>query len=174
MDRNLEAKMAHEIEMCEVIRQHPHPNLAVFHGCVIKEKRVSGLVFEKYPLSLLEIVNPGGISKNNIIVSPRIHVSAHMRDWLKCLHGAVEHLHSLGYIHNDLTPANIMIADSENPVIIDFGSLCRVGESLAIVKRTPDWHDQSVMQAAADNDLGAVEEIENWLFGSASDVEFSW
>jgi serine/threonine protein kinase len=41
----------------------------------------------------------------------------------KCWNGikdGVEHLHSLGIIHNDLNPRNVMLDSEDTPVIIDF------------------------------------------------------
>ena len=34
---------------------------------------------------------------------------------------AVKHLHSIGYIHNDIKPSNIMLGDSLSVTLIDFG-----------------------------------------------------
>ncbi|KAG6245556.1 hypothetical protein E4U23_005282 [Claviceps purpurea] len=42
-----------------------------------------------------------------------------------CLEGIerdVRHLHSLGIVHNDISPANIMFDELDRPVIIDFDS----------------------------------------------------
>lgn len=41
----------------------------------------------------------------------------------------IKHLHSLGLVHTDVNPSNIML-DWDEAVIIDFGSCRRVGESL--------------------------------------------
>ncbi|EFY86163.1 hypothetical protein MAC_07828 [Metarhizium acridum CQMa 102] len=58
LDPELKARTEHEIEVCERLRQHPHPNLALYHGCLITQGRVSGLIFNKYECNLLEKVNP--------------------------------------------------------------------------------------------------------------------
>ena len=47
---------------------------------------------------------------------------------LERVESGIRHLHSLGLIHNDINPSNIML-DGEIP-IIDFGSCQREGESL--------------------------------------------
>lgn len=36
-----------ELATCEVIRKHPHPNIAIYHGCVTSDGRVIGLCFKK-------------------------------------------------------------------------------------------------------------------------------
>ena len=173
VDYDLGAKLSHEIEMCDVIRRHPHLNLATYYGCVTVQDKVSGLLFKRCLRSLLETVNPQGLSKQSFLASGQTNVLPHMRKWLVRLREAVDHLHSLGYTHNDLTPSNIMLDDQGSLVIVDFGSMCRVGDSLAQVKRTMEWNDQTVTHTAVDNDFDARAEIETWLFGSTSDLKFS-
>jgi serine/threonine protein kinase len=125
---------------------------------------MSGLSFQT--------VNPKRLSKSDLISSGRPEVSPRMKDWLLPLRAAVDHLHSIGYVHNDITPSNIMLDSRGQPVIIDFGSMCRVGESLVSYKRTMEWHDQSVSHARLSNDHDALRELETWLFGSVYDLLF--
>jgi serine/threonine protein kinase len=87
-----------------------------------------------------------------------------MKRWLEALRSAVEHLHCMGFVHNDITPANVMLDRNESPVIIDLGELCRVGDPLEHTKRTRGWHDESATHAAKENDLDALAELEVWLF----------
>jgi serine/threonine protein kinase len=95
-----------------------------------------------------------------------------MRKWLSPLHEAVNHLHSIGYVHDDITALNIMFDGQGRPVIIDFGSICRVGESLSQYKRTMEWHDPMVTHATLSNDTDALKGLETWLFGSVNDLIF--
>ncbi|RSL41082.1 hypothetical protein CEP53_012974 [Fusarium sp. AF-6] len=168
----LESQIEHEIQVWEIIKQHPHPALAVYHGCVESEGRVSGLVFERYEETLSQRVNPGRLCKRNFIASGRPLVQSWMRRWLKSIESALVHLHSLGLVHNDITPANIMLSDKNEAVIIDCDSACRVGESLVDKKRTCGWADRDVTHAAPSNDLKSLDELETWLFGSAN--ELAW
>ncbi|KAK4222953.1 hypothetical protein QBC38DRAFT_518027, partial [Podospora fimiseda] len=41
-----------KVEVCEVLKKHPHPNFARYLGCVVKEGRVRGLAFTKYSVTL--------------------------------------------------------------------------------------------------------------------------
>ncbi|KAJ5578410.1 serine/threonine kinase [Penicillium hispanicum] len=41
-----------EVEVCEVLRRHPYPNIAQYRGCLTKSGRVMGLCFHKYPTTL--------------------------------------------------------------------------------------------------------------------------
>lgn len=173
LDSNLEARIEHEIEMCELVKKHSHGNLAVYHGALVDHGRVSGLVFERYETTLLEKVNPQGLSKTDFARSPRPLVECNMRAWLHALRGALDHLHELGIVHNDVTPANIMLDAKQSPVIIDFGSLCREGESLQHAKRTYEWYDGSVVYASKENDINALEELYVWMVGSVDDFRFT-
>jgi len=148
-------------------------NLATYRGCLDSHGRALGLAFEQYETTLLAKVNPQRLSKRLFVESGRPLVQDYMKHWLKDLRGALEHLHRLGFVHNDITPANVMLDQSESPVIIDFGGMCGVGDSLEHAKRTYGWHDESVTYAIEDNDLHALAELEVWLFGSASDFRFT-
>ncbi|OAQ98287.1 hypothetical protein LLEC1_02082 [Akanthomyces lecanii] len=168
----LEAHMEHEIEMCELLQQSPHVNVAAYRGCLLGNGRVKGLLFDKYQQTLLEKVNPQRLSKVHFVQGDRRLVDETVWDWLPQLRSAVSHLHKLGYVHNDISPANIMIGDDEKPVLIDFEGMCRVGESLQKVKRTIGWHDETVMLARESNDWDALDEIETWLFGKVDNLKF--
>jgi serine/threonine protein kinase len=91
-----------------------------------------------------------------------------------CLSGilaGIRRLHSLGLVHNDITPSNIMFDDDGTPVLIDFDSCRQVGELLrhTETKRTHEWHDPDVKTALEKNDLDAFAEVQTWLFGSTAD-----
>ncbi|EGR49374.1 uncharacterized protein TRIREDRAFT_106487 [Trichoderma reesei QM6a] len=173
VDPELENRVEHEIKMCELIKRDPHPNLASYYGCVVKEGKVMGICFKKYQRTLLETVNPGRLSKRHFMESGRPLVRNHMKGWLESLRSAVIHLHSLGLVHNDITPANIMLDEADSPVLIDFGGLCRVGESLRTVKRTYGWYDEAVTEATKQADLDALAEIEALLFATPDGLKFS-
>ncbi len=46
------------------------------------------------------------------------------------LESAVQHLHSLGFAHNDVNPANILVDKVGMPVLVDFGSRREIGRKL--------------------------------------------
>ncbi|CAI6101434.1 unnamed protein product [Clonostachys chloroleuca] len=172
LDDSLEARIKSEIEVCEVIRRNPHPGLAVYHGCVDANGRASGLCFQQYKESLKQRVNPGSLNRHHFIESGRLLVTDVMREWPGLLRSALQHLHALGFAHNDVTPANIMLDDEDRPVIIDFDSARALGASLEGVKRTYPWYDPNASCVAPENDLLALDEIETWLFGSVKDLRF--
>ncbi|KAJ6782771.1 hypothetical protein PWT90_11034 [Aphanocladium album] len=168
-----QAQMEHEVEMCELLNQAPHPNLALYYGCLVEADKVQGLSVKNFQSPLLGEVNPKGLSKVHLMGTIRDLVNEGMRGWIQQLRSAVSHIHALGYVHNGITPSNIMLDEDGRPVLIDFGGVCRVGESLTTVRQTIGWHDESVVFAKERNDLDALDEIETWLFGQSHELIFS-
>jgi serine/threonine protein kinase len=166
-----------DVEACELLRKHPHPNIAAYHGCLETRGRVSGLCFERYTSTLAEKVNPEHLNKLHFVSNGRPLVDqASMRQALAGIREGIRHLHSLGLVHNDITPANIMLKEDDTWVIIDFDSCRTVGEALRSesggTKRTYGWHDPEVATAVEKNDLDALAELETWLFGDSTGFLF--
>lgn len=159
-----------ELATCEVLRKHPHPNMAIYYGCVASGGRVTGLCFERYPETLLHKVNPGCLNKTMFIQSnDRTSAREMASRYLPGIEAGLRHLHGLAIIHNDLTPANIAITKDDTPVIIDFDSSSAPGTSLGKTKRTHGWFDPDVCVSQESNDLDALAEIRVWLTASSGD-----
>lgn len=104
-----------EARICEILLSSPHPNIVEYHGVVEEEGLIHGLCFEKLPRTLSQCM---GLSFAAEYDMENIDVE-------KCLSGmadGIAHLHSLGLVHNDINPGNIMLRDGFTPVIIDFDS----------------------------------------------------
>jgi serine/threonine protein kinase len=170
---DLERRILREVETCEVLRKHPHPNVASYRGCLETRGRVSGLCFKRYASTLADKVNPEHLNKSAFLLSGRPLVEdAMMKAQLDGILAGIQHLHSLGLVHNDITPANIMLDEDDGTwVITDFDSCRRVGEGLRDTgtKRTYGWHDPAVAVSSEKNDLDAFSELRTWLFGSSAD-----
>ncbi|KAK4076191.1 hypothetical protein Trihar35433_2751 [Trichoderma harzianum] len=142
-----------EIEACEILRRNPHPNIAQYLGCVVKEGRVRGLGFTRYSVTLSELLRDGtDFDKSH------------------CLSGikaGVRHLHDLGLVHNDLNPSNIMM-DGDDAVIIDFDSCKREGEKLGLKGGTLEWALGNQDYARRENDIYSLSKIEETLLEDAS------
>ncbi|KAI1175754.1 kinase-like domain-containing protein [Nemania sp. FL0916] len=159
-----------ELEVCELIRRHPHPNIATYYGCQSANGRVTGLSFERYLFTLLDKLNPDALNKSEFMSSSDRNVTREFADrYLPGIEAGLRHLHALGLVHNDLNPNNIMIAEDDRPVIIDFDSCRAIGADVRTVRRTFQWFDPDVHVAAETNDLDALEEIRIWLAGSTPD-----
>ncbi|KIH91140.1 hypothetical protein SPBR_09091 [Sporothrix brasiliensis 5110] len=137
-----------EVEACEVLRQHPHPNIARYFGCVSEHGRIKGLCFVRYSMTLAQ----------------RLQDAASL-DKALCLQGiknGVDHMHNLGLVHNDLNPSNIMM-DGDTPVIIDFDSYQRIGEKLGRKSGTTGWTIKGSEYARLENDEYSVAKIRELL-----------
>ncbi|RAL15699.1 uncharacterized protein BO97DRAFT_458571 [Aspergillus homomorphus CBS 101889] len=109
VDGDLEQQITREVETCEILRKHPHPHIATYYGYQATRGRVSGLCFKRYASTLLESVNPQSLNKVAFRSSARELVTADMGTRLEGIRAAVTHLHSLGLVHNDINPANVML-----------------------------------------------------------------
>ncbi|KAJ1945336.1 hypothetical protein FBU59_002337 [Linderina macrospora] len=80
-----------------------HPNICKYHGCVVEDNLVTGIVLDKYKERLADIVsdNPQKV--------------------IEQLKDAVRYIHSMSVIHGDISPCNVMVRDG-NIVLIDFDS----------------------------------------------------
>ena len=169
----LEYSIRREVEACEMLRQKPHPNIASYYGCTVANNRVKGLCFERYDTDLHTKANPKCFSKRSFTKTDRPYVTEEVRRAMDGLKSAVAHMHSLGLVHNDIKPTNIMFKGGEM-ILIDFGSCRRIGEDLreSYCGRTDAWYDDTVTTALPKNDWDAVKELETWLFGDAEDYLF--
>ncbi|KAK3708987.1 hypothetical protein LTR37_011151 [Vermiconidia calcicola] len=106
-----------EVSVLEQLKAKPHPNLASYHGCVVKYGLITHICLKRYPASLAEYVN-SGISEEQ---ENRL---------LSGIEAGVGHLHALGLAHNDINPDNICVDADRNAVILDFDSCLPFGEKL--------------------------------------------
>jgi serine/threonine protein kinase len=165
---DLEQQILREVEICELLKSYPHPNIAFYAGCRSTMGRVSGICFKQYTCTLAEKVNPGHLCKSDFLSTPRLSVDDATLGLDGILAG-IHHLHSLNIIHNDVTPSNIFLEEDGIWVLGDFDSCRSNGVSLQGVKRTHGWHDPQVQTASEKNDLDAFKELQKWLIGSSTD-----
>ncbi|KAJ5654638.1 hypothetical protein N7490_001641 [Penicillium lividum] len=105
---DLSKNLLKEAKICEVLIKNPHENIARYHGCVVKDGRITGLCFEKYAQQLMDRQN-----------------TEHQVDIDSCCHqieAGLKHLHFLNLVHNDIRDSNVMFKTKhgEEVVIIDF------------------------------------------------------
>ncbi|KAF1354412.1 hypothetical protein EJ07DRAFT_168354 [Lizonia empirigonia] len=169
-DQAIATSILEEMKTCELILAKPHPCLVTYYGCILHSGRIVGLCFKKHPQSLMDMVNPRSLNKSRFMdmeeLKPNRERAAR---YLPLIEDGIRHLHSLGRIHNDINPANIMITGDDIPVVIDFGSSRDPGTDLADVGRTHGWFNADVSKAMESNDLDALEEMRIWLTGTSAD-----
>ncbi|KAG6110890.1 hypothetical protein E4U13_005176 [Claviceps humidiphila] len=144
----------HEIAAYELLRQHPHPNISQYHGCVMSDGRITGLCLAKYKMTLEE----------------RMEVNTPLDKEL-CLEGierGIRYLHSLGIVHNDISPYNIMLDEMDRPVIIDFDSWQQNGQELGTKKGSPGWWKEDSKHALFENDMFSLSKIQEFVCASSA------
>lgn len=146
----LSSLLSNEAQVCEILRQFPHPNIARYLGCTVNNGAITGLCFVKYGVTLSE----------------RVKKDPRPFDADLCLEGirkGVQHLHDNGLVHNDLNPSNIMM-DGDIPIIIDFDSCRKEGEELGLKAGTIGWTDEGFKFARRENDCYGLKKIRDYLF----------
>ncbi|KAH7886444.1 hypothetical protein F5I97DRAFT_1967788 [Phlebopus sp. FC_14] len=71
---------------------------------------------------------------------------------IKGVRAGLDHLHGLGYVHNDVTPESIMIEDDDNPVLTDFSACGRLRELVDDPVETPGYVVESTATHEAKKD----------------------
>ncbi len=151
--------MCREAETCELLKRHPHPNIAEYRGVVVHNGcgRIVGLCFKKYQATLMQ----------------RRRNSDAPLDVEACLSGmrrAIDHLHSIGISHNDINPGNIMFDEDDNPVLIDFDCAFYIGAKPEGSRKTGTrgWSDPDFMASPVsrkENDYFSFRKLTNFLRG---------
>ncbi len=141
-----------EAQTCEVLRRHPHTNIAKYLGCLVDDNgRIAGLCFVKYGPNLMQLV--------------RSDRQFDRRACLTAIRGAVKHLHKLGLVHGDLTTYNIL-SNGEDFVIGDFDSCTPEGKEFELKTGTKGWTKGDSKIARCATDWYGVSKIGKFLFPS--------
>lgn len=141
-----------EAEVCQALMEYPHPNIAKYLGCVVEDGVVKGLCFVEYSTTLVHRVKMGEL----------VNVD-------RCLEGiesGTRHMHSLGFVHNDLSPYNIMM-EGDDPIIVDFDSSTREGQETGWKRGTPGWSMEGLQYGHPDNDFYSISKIREFIVKEA-------
>ncbi|KAK4700576.1 hypothetical protein P7C70_g5667, partial [Phenoliferia sp. Uapishka_3] len=141
--------LEHEVATFETLKHHPHPNICEYRGCLVDEGFVTGIVLKEYPEDLS-------------YCREKVNRQMVMRD----IGAAIQHLHSLGIIHNDVNPGNIILpADLSRAVLIDFDSSRPEGYKFCDSDRryTEGFSKEELDISEKENDLYGLERIRLWL-----------
>ncbi|CZT06280.1 hypothetical protein WAI453_006285 [Rhynchosporium graminicola] len=150
-----------EVDTNEVLKNHPHPNLGVYLGCIVHKGLIVRLAFRKYFNVLPDRV---------WVPNSTIDFPAEAR--IKCMDGiaaAAKHLHLLGYAHNDISPSNIMFDGNDVPILIDLDSCGRFGSKIrkggAVNRWRSSVQDGGMTFEVADVEFDelAIEYLRKWL-----------
>ncbi|KAI9699357.1 MAG: hypothetical protein M1836_002968 [Candelina mexicana] len=147
-----------EAQICEILRLYPHPNIVQYLGCQVEGERIKGICLAKNESTLKERLKD--INRS---------LPENLGDGIE---KSIEHMHSLGFIHNDINPANIMMNAHDVPVLIDFDACTREGDRVG-KGGTTGWIDRSFDYDAANpqNDLYGLKKIREALVKHARNVQ---
>jgi serine/threonine-protein kinase len=106
-----------------------HPNLVRLHELVVER-----LLFWKLQVALAMELVPGDPLGDGAKPSTQKIISIYRK-----LADALFYIHERGYIHLDMKPQNVVVAESGEPKIMDFGLCMRKGRYNARVQGTPDF-----------------------------------
>jgi hypothetical protein len=159
--------VAREIAMCERLRVHPHPNIVEYHGVLssnavgfrtglgtisvpLDKERVTCIIYKRYDTTLWDFVMTRTSSFN-------------VRHCLESIAKSIEHLHSVGIVHNDIKPHNVFVTvkDQDLPeahhwVLGDYDSAHAPGFLLQLKGGTTPWARSKVIG------VDIVEESDDW------------
>ncbi|CAJ0549807.1 Ff.00g034200.m01.CDS01 [Fusarium sp. VM40] len=148
-------RLLHEAGIYQTLREHPHPNLGQSLGCVVgRDGLLQGLALFKYKTTLFEMAHD---------------VSFELGQRDKCItaiKSALDHLHTLGLAHNDLSPLNIMFTDDGEPVLLDFDTCHPIGMNLEKGGKVGEWEGIASAvynESSVKCDLKALEHLNLWL-----------
>jgi serine/threonine protein kinase len=131
IEKQLFNALVAEAQVLEELSQRPHPNLIRYHGCRVARGHITGLVLDRHPHDLQTHVQHGYETIDKAL-------------FMAALESAIQHLHGLGWAHNDLNPANVLVSEAGMPVLIDFGGCQKLGTKLKYIRGTKEWIEGEV------------------------------
>ncbi|KZV96108.1 hypothetical protein EXIGLDRAFT_733932 [Exidia glandulosa HHB12029] len=141
-----------EIETQEFFRHQSttHPNMPVYLGCEVDRGWVVGVVLRRYPRTLRDAVENG--------------VQVDIPGIMAQLEDVVKYLHSLGVVHNDINPSNIMLTDDLRPILIDYDTCLFEGDPLIDKSGTPGFNEDGTWTTSEfANDEHGLRCVAAWL-----------
>ncbi|KAK3358799.1 kinase-like domain-containing protein [Lasiosphaeria hispida] len=158
---------AHEVKQLERLARHPsHPNLVRYHGCRVRNGRITGALLARVPGENLW----GYLQAGKTVDKDR---------FVAALASAVDHLHNVvGLVHNDIHPGNIVVSPNGMPTLIDLGSSYPDGEEMTLwipfscwggdpLDMDPETYYDGPRTASPTSrksrDLAALKQLRIWL-----------
>ena len=150
-----------EVEINEKLMKYPHPNLAVYLGCIVHNGLIVRLAFRKYFQTL---------SERTLNTKSAADFTAQDRTiCMDNIEAAAAYLHQQGLAHNDISPHNIMFDTNDMPVLIDLDACAPIGSKLKKGGSVAGWRgplaDNGKMfkMASVECDELAIKYLRRWL-----------
>lgn len=148
-----------EINILELLSKTPHPNVCKYYGCIRDGAYVMGICLQKLEFTLAELVE-GRDDKLPTLDEARI---------VSDVKAGLDFLHSLGLVHDDINPGNIMLDDGGCAVIIDFDSCVPLGSQSR--GGTPGWSTFPKI-AEIQNDEHGLDLVAKFIRGEYDGQDF--
>jgi serine/threonine protein kinase/Tfp pilus assembly protein PilF len=104
----------------EILGQLTHPGIAAIYEVGTAVPRYPDRGAESVPLPYFAMELVEGVPIDAYAASHELNTRARLELIVRVC-GALEHAHSKGIIHRDLKPANILVTETGQPKILDFG-----------------------------------------------------
>ncbi|KII86594.1 hypothetical protein PLICRDRAFT_260852 [Plicaturopsis crispa FD-325 SS-3] len=142
--------MALELDSLWHVTRRSHPNICEYLGCVLDGQHITGLCFKRYKCTLHDAIEH--------------RMPLDFYSVTSGIASGVQHLHSMGLVHGNLKPTNIMLDDDDTPIIIDFDQCQKSGATLSYKRGTPGWCPDPLPSIARfETDLYAMDRIFQYL-----------
>jgi serine/threonine protein kinase len=138
-----------EAAIYEVFRKSPHPNVLQYDGCVVRDGRMVALALPK----LCETLRDRVLEDQRPIDGKKIYNE---------ISAAIQHIHSLGFAHNDLNPRYIMLKEDGTAVLIEFDS-CARERQVGHKSPGPSWWCLGDLFSNKEKDLYALRRLVQYL-----------
>lgn len=145
--------MLNEARIYESILPSLHSNLVIYLGCVVEEGWVVRLALRRYIKSLDDYCQSEMLDQSTI---------QWLMDCLDQIEAASEHLHSLGFAHNDISPSNIMFDKTGKSMLIDLDSCAPLGSTLTKGGLVTGWKGPTLVKDVTSINLQL--NVISWLF----------
>ncbi|KAJ6032494.1 serine/threonine protein kinase [Penicillium herquei] len=138
------ALLLEEAKTLEILSKNPHPGII--------KGFITALALERHPSDL-----KGYIKNQKGLLNEE--------DFMGALESAIKHLHSLGFAHNDINTANVLVDKERMPILADFNSCKPIGEKLTYSQGTLGWTDEDDEWDVSEthHDLFGMEKTRKWL-----------
>ncbi|CAG8939766.1 unnamed protein product [Penicillium salamii] len=153
LGKQLFTSLVGEAQVLEELSQHPHPNLIRYHGCRVVNGHFTGVVLERHPHDLEVYVESG-------------HKAIDTTSFMAALESVIQHLHGLGWAHNDLKPSNILVSEAGFPILIDLEGCQKLGTELKYIRGSEGWIEGDIGShntSETQHDIFALGKIREWL-----------
>lgn len=140
-----------EALIAERIATRDHPNVCRYLGAKVSNGYLVGLAWELHGKTLYEAV-----VQHDLLDLPAI---------INDVRQGLLHIHSLGIVHGDIKPANIVLAADKRAVIIDFDTSLPIGAPRAADDKwgCEPWYWTDTSHAEEKDDIRALNVLAQWL-----------